>query len=26
VAAYHSIDTGKAIRIADLLGDAPLGE
>ncbi|MGA2266060.1 MAG: Gfo/Idh/MocA family oxidoreductase [Phycisphaerae bacterium] len=24
VAAYHSIDTGRAIRIADLLGDAPI--
>jgi predicted dehydrogenase len=24
VAAYHSIDTGKAISIQDLLGDAPL--
>ena len=26
VAAYHSIDTGQAIRIADLLGDAPIGK
>ncbi len=26
VAAYHSIDTGGAVRIADLLGDAPIGE
>ena len=26
VAAYHSIDTGKPIKIADLLGDAPLGD
>ena len=24
IAAYHSIDTGRAVRIADLLGDAPL--
>jgi len=24
VAAYHSIDTGQAVRIADLLGDAPI--
>ncbi len=26
VAAYHSIDAGGAVRIADLLGDAPIGE
>ncbi len=26
VAAYHSIDTGKAVQVADLLGDAPLGD
>ena len=26
VAAYHSIDTGSAIRIADLIGDAPIGK
>lgn len=26
VAACHSIDTGGAVRIADLLGDAPIGE
>jgi len=26
VAAYHSIDTGLPVQIADLLGDAPLGE
>ena len=24
VAAYHSIDSGKAVKIADLLGDAPV--
>ncbi len=26
VAAYHSIDTGRPVRIDDLLGGAPLGE
>jgi len=26
IAAYHSIDTGRAVRIADLLADAPIGE
>ena len=24
VAAWHSIDTGQAVKIADLLGDAPI--
>ncbi len=26
VAAYHSIDTGKAVKIPDLLADAPIGK
>jgi hypothetical protein len=26
VAAYHSIDQDRPIKIKDLLGDAPLGE
>jgi len=26
IAAYHSIDSGQAVKIADLLGDAPLGQ
>ena len=26
VAAYHSIDSGLPVKIADLIGDAPLGD